>query len=153
MRRWRIATLIGVHLLILAHIAHWLITGYSVSPAVMSDSMKTLEAGQVTCGVLVFGAAIIASLLFGRFLCGWACHMGALQDFCAWALGKLGHRPPPFRARWLGFTPTALALYMFVWPTFRRELLAPALQHLYPEALAWIGPYYAFPGLTNRLMT
>lgn len=153
LRRWRVATLIGVHLLILAHIAHWLITGYSISPAVMSDSMKTLEAGQVTCGVLVFGAAIIVSLLFGRFLCGWACHMGALQDLCAWALGKLGHRPPPFRARWLGLAPTALALYMFVWPTFRRELLAPVLQHLYPDALAWIGPWHAFPGLTNHLMT
>jgi hypothetical protein len=30
--------------------------------------------------------AILATLIFGRFVCGWGCHILALQDFCAWML-------------------------------------------------------------------
>jgi polyferredoxin len=31
--------------------------------------------------------AILLTLVFGRWFCGWACHLVALQDLCAWLLG------------------------------------------------------------------
>ena len=61
--------------------------------------------------------AILATLVFGRFVCGWGCHVLALQDFCAWLLKKMGVTPKPFRSRLLVFVPLLAALYMFVWPT------------------------------------
>ena len=78
------------------------------------------------------------TLVFGRFFCGWACHIVALQDLCAWLMKKAGVRPRPFRARILALAPLVLALYMFAWPTFKRLVLGSA-----PP----------FPGLTNHLMT
>lgn len=123
LRRLRTVTLIVVHVLIIGHIIHWLIAGRTMAPVVLSESMRTLERGAITPGFLLFVAAIATTLLFGRFFCGWACHMGALQDLAAWALRRVGLRPRPFRSRLLGYLPMALAFYMFVWPTARRELL------------------------------
>jgi len=59
------------------------------------------------------------------FFCGWACHIVALQDFCAWIMKKVGVHPKPWRSRLLLWVPLGLAVYMFVWPTFRREAPHP----------------------------
>ncbi len=150
-KRWRVACLIGLHLLIAAHLTHWAISGRSVGRFVLSDSMKTLEQGVINPGFLLFAVALLATLLFGRFLCGWACHMGALQDFSAWALRKCGVRVRPFRARLLGYAPLFLALYMFVWPSFKREALIPALRAWWPGALAHVRPVGEFPGFTSAM--
>lgn len=124
--RWRAGVLIGVHLLMAAHIIHWAVTGRSLGRFVLSDSMRTLELGEINPGFLLFALAIVVTAVCGRLMCGWVCHMGALQDASAWALRKVGVRPRLFRSRVLGFVPLGLAVYMFVWPTFEREVLAPA---------------------------
>ncbi len=113
---WRVASLVLVHLAMLAHIAHWWFNGRSVGRFVLSDSARTLERGEVNPGFLLFVAAIGVSALFGRLLCGWVCHMGALQDLSAWMLGRLGIKPRLFRSRLLAWVPTLLALYLFAWP-------------------------------------
>jgi polyferredoxin/tetratricopeptide (TPR) repeat protein len=122
---WRAASLIALHLLIIAHILHWWMTGDSIGRFVLSDSMRTLELGEINPGFVLFIVAIALSLLAGRFLCGWACHMGALQDLAGWLLRRFGLRPHFFRARLLALVPVALAFYMFVWPTLNREIVAP----------------------------
>lgn len=152
-RRLRAAVLAFVWLLMIAHVTHWALTGRSVAPFVLSDAMKTLEIGEVNPGFLLFAAALLVTLVCGRFLCGWACHMGALQDLCAWILKKCGIRPRMFRSRLLACVPFLLAAYMFIWPTFRREVLAPLLARAWPEGAAWIGPVQPFPGWSTRLMT
>lgn len=154
LRRWRVVSLVSVHLLIVGHLIHYWIYGRSLTPAVMSETMRTIELGQVTCGVLMFAAAILTTLLFGRFLCGWACHMGALQDLSAWILRRVGFTPRPFRSRWLKYTPFALAAYLFVWPTFKRELALPLTTWAWPSLLTWLGPAAPRPnGFTMQLMT
>lgn len=151
--RWRCAVLIAVHVLIAAHIAHWLVNGRTVGRLVLSDSMRTLESGEVNPGFLLFGGALLVTAVCGRFLCGWACHMGALQDLCAWTLRKVGVRPHRFNSRLLAWAPVAAGVYMFIWPTFRRGVLVPVLQAVYPEAVAWIGPWHPFPGLSSSMTT
>lgn len=140
--------LICVHLLIVGHIMHWWITGRSVGRFVLSDSMRALELGEVTPGALLFAGALLTTALLGRFMCGWACHMGALQDLCAWLLRRVGIRPRLFRSRVLGYAPLALAAYMFLWPTFEREVVARLSTRGPGEH-----PHASFPGFRLDLVS
>jgi len=137
--KWRAAVLIGLHLLIAAHAAHYLVTGRTLSPVEPSESMYTLELGYVNAGFVFFATALLATVIFGRFVCGWGCHMVALQDLCGWFMKKLGIRPRPFRSRLLMWVPLGLALYMFVWPTVKRVFFSD--------------PQTAFAGFTDHLLT
>jgi len=154
------------------HIGLWLLKGgKTLSPLEPSESMYTLETGVINAGFILFALAILSTILFGRFFCGWACHVIALQDACSWLLRRVKIRPRPFRSRLLMFVPLFFALYMFVWPTFRREVLWPALAEqrpipgaadasgapmtypAWPEHLNWLGPVRPFPGFSAELMT
>ncbi|MEQ1764683.1 MAG: 4Fe-4S binding protein [Pyrinomonadaceae bacterium] len=130
--RWRAAVLIGLHVLMAAHIVHWKLAGETVSPIEPSEAMYTLQNGAVNAGFIFFSLAIIATLIFGRFVCGWGCHVLALQDLCAWLLKKIGLTPRPFRSRVLIYIPLVFALYMFVWPTVQRWIVRPATEPLIP---------------------
>ena len=130
---WRAAALLALTLLMIVHYVQWRLTGQTVSPIEPSESMATLQRGAVNAGFIFFTLAILATLVFGRFVCGWGCHVLALQDFCAWLLKKLGLTPRPFRSRLLGFVPLIVALYMFVWPTVYRAFAAPKNEPLIPQ--------------------
>ncbi len=136
--RRRAAVLIAVHIAIAAHIIQWRLQGTTISPVEPSEAMYTLQKGELNAGFLFFCAAILATLIFGRFVCGWGCHVVALQDLCAAWMKRLGIRPKPFRSRLLAWVPLFVALYMFVWPSFYRTFLAPSSE---------------FPAISNHLST
>ena len=131
--RWRAAALITLNWLMVAHIIQWKMMGSTVSPIEPSESMYTLQSGAVNAGFIFFILAILATLIFGRFVCGWACHIVALQDFCAWMLKKIGLKPVAFRSRLLIYIPLITALYMFVWPTVARYLTKTESERLFPQ--------------------
>src|SRR5262245_49243695 len=89
---WRFGVLLAVNLAIAGHIAVWLFFSMrkgvspTVSPVEPSESMYTLETGVLNAGFLFFSGAILATLIFGRFVCGWGCHVVALQDLCSWTM-------------------------------------------------------------------
>ena len=130
---WRAVALVVLTLLMVAHFVQWQITGQTVSPIEPSESMQTLQRGAINAGFIFFTLAILATLVFGRFVCGWGCHILALQDFCAWLLNKFGLTPKPFRSRLLVFVPLIAALYMFVLPTVYRLFAAPKNEPLIPQ--------------------
>ena len=137
--RWRALTLIGVHVLIGIHIAHWLIAGRSLAPLEFNEVVYTLEAGLVTAGFLLMATAVLATAVVGRFFCGWACHLLALQDLCAWLLEKVGITAKPIRSRVLRTAPWIVMGYMFLWPQLVRLLQgrpAPTL-HVAGADEAW----------------
>ncbi len=136
--RWRAVVLGAVQLAIVAHATHYLLAGRTLSPVEPSESMYTLELGQLNAGFVFFALALLATLVFGRFVCGWGCHLVALQDLCAWLMKRAGVRPRPFRSRLLALAPWALALYMFAWPTVARVAFGRG------------GP---FPGFSNHFVT
>lgn len=140
MSRWRAAALIVLNLLMVAHFVQWWIMGKTVSPIEPSETMFTLQRGAINAGVIFFSLAILATLIFGRFVCGWGCHIVALQDFCAWLLKKAGLTPKAFRSRLLVYVPLLAALYMFVWPTVYWAFSKPE-----PEPI--------FPAFTNHIIT
>lgn len=128
--RWRAATLAGVYLLFALHIAHWKIAGKTLAPLELNEVMYTLELGIVTAGFLFMLAAAVSVVIFGRFFCSWGCHILALEDLCAWLLGKVGIRPRPLRSRVLFFVPIAAFGYMFVWPQLRRLITGEPLPQI-----------------------
>lgn len=138
--RWRAFSLIVLYLLMIVHIIQWRLMGTTVSPIEPSETMYTLQNGAINAGFIFFTLAILATLIFGRFVCGWGCHIVALQDFCGWLLKKMGLKPKPFRSRLLIFVPLIVALYMFVWPTVFRYFAKPPAEPL-------------FPNFTNHLIT
>ncbi len=131
--RWRALALVTLNLLMIAHIIQWRIMSTTISPIEPSETMYTLQQGAINAGFIFFTLAILATLVFGRFVCGWGCHILALQDLCAWALKKVGLVPKPFRSRLLVFVPLIAALYMFVWPTAYRFFAAAKNEPLIPQ--------------------
>ena len=131
--RWRAAALIILNLFMIAHIVQWRMMGKTVSPIEPSETMYTLQQGFVNAGFIFFSLAILATLVFGRFVCGWGCHIVALQDFCGWLLKKMRLHPKPFRSRLLVYVPLLAALYMFVWPTAYKLFSNPGHEPIIPK--------------------
>jgi polyferredoxin/Flp pilus assembly protein TadD len=130
---WRAGALITLTALMIVHFIQWRLMGSTISPIEPSETMYTLQNGAVNAGFIFFTLAILATLIFGRFVCGWGCHILALQDFCAWLLKKLGPKPRPFRSRLLVYAPLIAALYMFAWPTVYRYVTAAKNEPLIPQ--------------------
>ncbi len=158
MGKWRAALLITVHVAIIGHIAQWLLSNTSdgvrntISPVEPSEAMYTLEAGRLNAGFIMFSVAILATGLFGRFFCGWLCHIVALQDLCGWMMKKLGITPKPWRSRLLVWVPVCMGLYMFVWPTFRRVVLQPLAVSIFGEVPVWMGESLPLHGFTQHFI-
>lgn len=125
--RWRAGVLIFVHLLAAIHIGHWLSTGSTVSPFEPSESMEFAKNSIVNTGLVFFAVTIASTLLLGRWFCGWACHLVALQDLSRALLIKVGLRPRPLRSRWMGLVPMIAAGYMFFWPLIYRVWIGDSL--------------------------
>ena len=167
--------LVGVHVAAFLHLAHWKIAGTTLTPVEPSESMQTLELGYVNAGFILFALALLATLVFGRFFCGWGCHVVALQDACGWLMTKAGVRPRPFRSRLLAYVPLIAGVYMFVWPTLKRyvnfaDFVPDLLRRIldWPTSATWFDVYRkpdwkphlftddvwrTFPGWTMGLLT
>ncbi|MDP6602275.1 MAG: 4Fe-4S binding protein [Phycisphaerales bacterium] len=149
MSKRRFTVLIVVQVIIILHIVLWLLGrhfgwfgGLTLSPIEPSDGMELVKYGVINAGAIFFAITLLATLLLGRWFCGWACHVVLLQDFCYWLMRKFGIRPRPFRARLLAWFPLALAFYMFVWPVVYRLAIAP-----------WLQPKLRWPGFSVHLLT
>ena len=118
--KWRALALGSVYLLFGIHIAHWKLAGTTLAPLELNEVMYTLEAGVVTAGFLLMATLAVATAIFGRFFCSWACHILALEDLCSWILRKLRVRVQPVRSRVLMLVPPLALFYMFVWPQLLR---------------------------------
>jgi polyferredoxin len=156
----RAIVLVAIQVVIVLHVVLWLLSrkygwfdGWTLAPVEPSEAMQTLELGFINAGFVFFAVALLSTLVFGRWVCGWACHVVMLQDFCGWLMKKMGVRPRPFRSRLLIYVPLAIALYMFVWPTVKRLAVVPALDRWWPEATTAFVPPAPWQGWSNHLMT
>lgn len=150
--RRRAAVLILVHVLIALHIVHWLQTGRTLTPLEPSEAMEFSKHNVINAGLIFFALTILSTLVFGRWFCGWGCHLVALQDLSRWILGKLNIKPKPARMGILAIVPLIAFVYMFIAPVVFRathELAdeAPALQ------LTTDSFWSTFPGWIPAVLT
>ena len=150
--RVRAGVLILVHIAIAAHIAHWYSTGETMTPLEPSEAMEFSKHSVVNAGLVFFLIATLLTGIFGRFFCGWACHIVALQDLCRWLLLKVGIRPKPLRSRALLFVPGAAFVYMFLWPVAYRLWIGDDFS---PRGAEWTtsGFWDTFPPWPIALLT
>lgn len=146
--RWRAYSLAAVHVFMIAHVIHWLWAGETYTPIEPSESMETIRTSQINMGFLFFGAAILATMILGRWVCGWGCHLVAYQDLSLWVFKKLHLRPKAFRSRFLILVPLGAATWMFLYPLGQRIYYAYA-GHPQPSVgwhLTRTGYWDTFPG-------
>ena len=114
--RWRAGVLIGLHVLFAAHVAHYLSTGSTISPLEPSEGMEAVKHNIINTGAVFFLLAILATAIFGRFFCGWGCHIIALQDLCSWLLGKIGDNGIAVIDIFVGIVTALIALFLAFGP-------------------------------------
>ncbi len=158
--RWRAGSLVAVHLLMGLHLLHWWRAGRTLAPVEPSEMFDTLHLGIITVGFLFMLGAVVATSIFGRFFCGWGCHILALQDLSAVLLRKLRIPTQPVRSRTLVWVPALAAGYLFAWPPLKRLLTGEALPalHVVSDPQGWSSftttdLLRSFPGLGMTITT
>ncbi len=152
MTRRRAAVLILVHLIAAAHIAHWRLNGSTLTPVEPSEAMEFAKHSIVNAGLIFFAATIVLTAIFGRFFCGWGCHLVALQDLCRSLMLKIGIHPKPFKSRLLRWVPLAAFAYMFLWPIAYRAWIGDAFGPVRVE-LTKSAFWETFPGWPLAITT
>ena len=120
--RWIV--LISVQILILLHIIMWLLGkhygwfgGKTLTPIEPSEGMEFVKYGVVNAGAIFFALALLSTLFFGRWFCGWGCHIVLLQDFCFLDASKNTHSAKTIsRQIVVVVSPWSCHLYVFVAP-------------------------------------
>jgi tetratricopeptide (TPR) repeat protein/NAD-dependent dihydropyrimidine dehydrogenase PreA subunit len=149
---WRALTLIAIHLVMIAHFTQWILQGVTLSPVEPSEGMEFAKHGIVNTGLVFFVAAILVTVVFGRFFCGWGCHLIALQDLSRWLLIKIGIKPKPLRSRVLGLVPLVAFVYMFLWPAIFKIAVGRPLGPVTTEFLT-TDFWATFPGVVVAVWT
>ena len=114
-QKLRIASLIGVHVLILAHIY---IFGDKVIGSLDFQEFfhSIIKYGIINSGVLLVLLAFFTTLIFGRFFCGWACHFGAIQEFSWWILNKINIKPKTINSSLVTILPLFILINFYIAP-------------------------------------
>ena len=123
-QKLRIASLIGIQFLILAHIY---IFGDQIIGSL--DFQEFFHAfvkyGIINAGVVLVILAFVITLIFGRFFCGWACHFGAVQELAWWLFKKMGITPRTVNSSLVTILPLFILLNFYIAPNLAHALNAP----------------------------
>lgn len=149
----RAAVLAAVHVIVILHIFHWRFFGRTISPVEPSEAATSIETGFINAGFILFTSLILLTLLFGRFFCGWACHVVAYQDLCSWILKKLKLKPRPVRSRLLALVPFYAAFEMFISPTLQKIWNGGAAAKFQDWAISTENLWERFPGPGIAILT
>lgn len=120
MSKWRALVLVLVHVAIALHMLHWYTEGETLSPLEPSEAMEYSKNSVINAGLVFFAVSGLLTLVFGRFFCGWGCHLVAVQDLCYWMMKRIGIRPKAMHARLLLLVPFCAFFYMFLFPPLYR---------------------------------
>lgn len=140
----------------IGHLIHWVWAGHTLAPIEPSESMETIRHNVINPGFLFFTAALLATLLLGRWVCGWGCHFIAYQDLTLWLLKKLHLRPKAFQSRIMILIPLVIAAgWMFLVPLGSRLWNAAQGLHGAEVTTRWglTGYWDTFPALPLAILS
>ena len=123
-QKLRITSLVGVNLLILAHIY---IFGDNIIGSLDFQEFfhAFIKFGIINAGVVMVILAFVTTLIFGRFFCGWACHFGAIQELAWWLLNKMGIKPKTVNSSLVTILPLFVLLNFYIAPNLAHALNSP----------------------------
>ncbi|MBC8256685.1 MAG: 4Fe-4S binding protein [Candidatus Marinimicrobia bacterium] len=123
-QKLRISSLVGIHLLILAHIYYF---GDEIIGSLDFQEFfhAFIKYGIINAGVVLVILAFVTTLIFGRFFCGWACHFGAVQELAWWLLQKMGITPKTINSSLVTILPLFVLLNFYLAPNLASALDSP----------------------------
>ena len=123
-QKLRIASLIGIQFLILAHI--YIFGDQIIGSLDFQEFFHAfIKYGIVNAGVLLVILAFVITLIFGRFFCGWACHFGAVQELAWWLFKKMGITPRTVNSSLITILPLFILLNFYLAPNLAHALNSP----------------------------
>ena len=123
-QKLRIASLIGIQLLILAHI--YIFGDQIIGSLDFQEFFHAfIKYGIINAGTLLVILAFAITLIFGRFFCGWACHFGAVQELAWWFLNKIGLTPKTINSSLVTILPLFILINFYLAPNLTHALSSP----------------------------
>jgi len=113
--RWRLFAFGLLHALIGLHLYLWYVVDWkSIGAIDMQELFRHfIEHNALTAGAVFFLLAIGLGLLWGRFFCGWLCHIGQTYDLLSALYRKYNIPMKNYPLRWGSFVAAGILLWYF----------------------------------------
>src|SRR4030065_2463569 len=89
-QRLRRFFLLGVHLYILFHLLAWYVFDWKVWGKTAMLGVLSLAAGRINAAAIMVFLILLSIPLYGRFFCGWFCHLRGAIELGDWGMRKVG---------------------------------------------------------------
>ena len=88
-QKWRISSLIAVHIYIFFHFLFWYTFDMKIWGKTAMMGVPSLLAFHINAAAIMVIFIILSVLIYGRSFCGWACHLRGAIEFSDWVMRKL----------------------------------------------------------------
>ena len=123
-QKLRIASLIGIQILILAHI--YIFGDRIIGSLDFQEFFHAfIKYGIINAGTVLVIIIFMTTLIFGRFFCGWACHFGAVQELAWWLLKKMNIKTITINSSLITILPLFILLNFYLAPNITYALSSP----------------------------
>jgi len=85
----RTITLITVHIYIVFHLLAWYVFDWPIWGKTAMVGALSLPAGNINAAAIMVALILLSMFLYGRFFCGWLCHMRGVVEFADWVMRKM----------------------------------------------------------------
>ena len=89
-QRLRIAFLVAVHVYIVFHMLAWYVFDWDIWGKTAMLGVLSLLAGRINAAAVMVFLIVVSMFLYGRFFCGWFCHLRGSIELADWVMRKLG---------------------------------------------------------------
>ncbi|MDJ0840823.1 MAG: 4Fe-4S binding protein [Acidobacteriota bacterium] len=151
--RLRLAAFLVLHALIGLHLLAWYVWDWRVIGAIdMQELFRNwIEKNILTAGAVFFLFFLGTTMLWGRFFCGWLCHIGQVYDLSAVGFRKLGIKLRPFPLRFGPVVAGGILIYYFVLEAVQNRGQAGETPLVVDMGLT--EPWELLPGWVNGTIT